>query len=153
MRTASAAGPRTRSLYTSRRHFETSGFGGAAPSRRTWSRVSSNSPSTRESARRTSTESSTRSRSSRGSSRRAGKGRNRRGHLGAPMADAREAFAKALHEGHEREHDQRWQDAVDVYSKLLSSLPPTSDRESRAIRAIALMRSGNALMELRRWDD
>jgi len=35
------------------------------------------------------------------------------------MADAREAFAKALHEGHELEHDQRWQDAVDVYSKLL----------------------------------
>ena len=69
------------------------------------------------------------------------------------MADAREAFARALHEGHEREHDQRWQEAVDTYTKLLSSLRPTKDPESRAMRAIALMRSGNALMELRRWDD
>ena len=69
------------------------------------------------------------------------------------MADAREAFAKALHEGHELEHDQRWQDAVDVYSKLLAALRPTSDPESRAMRAIALMRQGNALMELRRWED
>ena len=69
------------------------------------------------------------------------------------MADAREAFARALHEGHEREHDQRWQDAVDTYTKLLSSLRPTKDPESRAMRAIALMRSGNALMELRQWDD
>ena len=69
------------------------------------------------------------------------------------MADAREAFARALHEGHEREHDQRWQDAVDTYSRLLSSLRPTKDRESRAMRAIALMRRGNALMELRRWDE
>ena len=73
--------------------------------------------------------------------------------MGTPMADAREAFARALHEGHEREHDQRWQDAVDTYSRLLSSLRPTKDRESRAMRAIALMRSGNALMELRRWED
>ena len=69
------------------------------------------------------------------------------------MADAREAFAKALHEGHEREHDQRWQDAVDTYTKLLSSLRHTKDPESCAMRAIVLMRSGNALMELRRWDD
>ncbi len=68
------------------------------------------------------------------------------------MADTREAFAKALHRGHEREHDQRWQDAVDTYTKLLASLRPTKDPESRAMRAIALMRSGNALMELRRWE-
>src|SRR2546427_4861609 len=69
------------------------------------------------------------------------------------MPDPREAFAKALHEGHEREHDQRWQDAVDTYTKLLASLRPTKDPESRAMRAIALMRSGNALMELKRWGD
>jgi len=69
------------------------------------------------------------------------------------MAEAREVFAKALHEGHEREHDQRWQDAVDVYSKLLGSVRLTADPESRAMRAIALMRQGNALMELRRWED
>src|SRR5256885_16572536 len=69
------------------------------------------------------------------------------------MTDAREAFAKALHEGHKREHDQLWQDAVGVYMQLLSSLSPTKDPESRAMRAIALMRQGNAFMELRRWDD
>src|SRR5207245_11001361 len=69
------------------------------------------------------------------------------------MADAREAVARALHEGNEREHDQRWQDAVDTYTKLLASLRPTKDPESRAMRAIALMRSGNAFMELRQWDD
>src|SRR5947207_437605 len=34
----------------------------------------------------------------------------------------RTAFAKALHEAHEREHDQRWQDAIDVYADLLASL-------------------------------
>jgi len=65
----------------------------------------------------------------------------------------RTAFAKALHEAHEREHDQRWQDAIDVYADLLASLGPSADPERRAMRAIALMRRGNALMELRRWDD
>src|SRR5207244_3402079 len=60
---------------------------------------------------------------------------------------------KALHEGHEREHRQGWEQAFDVYSKLLASLPRTSDTESHALRAIALLRSGNALMELRRWDE
>src|SRR5205814_809690 len=65
----------------------------------------------------------------------------------------RTAFAKALHEAHEREHDQRWQDAIDVYADLLASLGPSADPERRAMRAIALMRRGNALMELRRWDE
>src|SRR5437016_12337433 len=69
------------------------------------------------------------------------------------MADPREAFARALHEGHEREHNQRWQDAVDTYTKLLASLRPTKDPESRAMRALALLRSGNALLALRRWED
>ena len=70
------------------------------------------------------------------------------------MSDStREIFAKALHEGHAREHDQRWEDAIDVYAKLLRSLRRTLDPELRAMRAIALMRRGNALMELRRWDD
>src|SRR5437773_1354575 len=64
----------------------------------------------------------------------------------------RTAFAKALHEAHEREHDQRWQEAIDVYADLLASLDPSADPERRAMRAIALMRRGNALMELRRWD-
>src|SRR5438309_2233871 len=65
----------------------------------------------------------------------------------------RTAFAKALHEAHEREHDQRGQDATDVYADLLASLGPSADPERRAMRAIALMRRGNALMELRRWDE
>src|SRR5437867_1650901 len=65
----------------------------------------------------------------------------------------RTAFAKALHEAHEREHDQRWQDAIDVYADVLASLGPSADTERRAMRAIALMRRGNALMELRRWDE
>src|SRR5205814_8496707 len=65
----------------------------------------------------------------------------------------RTAFAKALHEAHEREHDQQWQDAIDLYADLLASLGPSADPERRAMRAIALMRRGNALMELRRWDE
>src|SRR5439155_19171605 len=69
------------------------------------------------------------------------------------MADAREASARALTDGHETDNDQRWQDAVDTYTKPPSTLRHTKDPESRAMRAIALMRSGNALMELRRWDD
>jgi tetratricopeptide (TPR) repeat protein len=70
------------------------------------------------------------------------------------MSDStREAFAKALHEGHAREHDQRWEEAVAVYAELLGSLRATSNPELRAMRAIALMRRGNALMELRRWKD
>src|SRR6266566_6844661 len=78
----------------------------------------------------------------------------RRRRIGAPMADTvHEALARALHEGHELEHEQRWEEAVAVYSKLLTSLGPASNRESRAMRAIAFTRAGNALMELRRWDD
>src|SRR2546430_16316499 len=65
----------------------------------------------------------------------------------------RPAFAKALHEAHERERDQRWQDAIDLYADVLASLGPSADPERRAMRAIALMRRGNALMELRRWDE
>src|SRR5438046_8270328 len=65
----------------------------------------------------------------------------------------RTAFAKALHEAHEREHDQRWQDAIDLYADLLASLGPSADPERHAMHAIALMRRGSALMELRRWDE
>src|SRR5216117_1987309 len=65
----------------------------------------------------------------------------------------RTAFAKALHEAHEREHDQRWQDAIDLYADVLASVGPSADPERHAMRAIALMRRGNALMELRRWDE
>lgn len=70
------------------------------------------------------------------------------------MSDVgRDAFAKALHDGADRERAQRWEDAVKVYSEFLAALRPRSDSESRAMRAIALLRQGNALMELRRWED
>src|SRR5439155_1218083 len=89
---------------------------------RTSSRDSSSSLCIRGSGPRKSSGSSPRSRESRDPPKQASKGRNRQGHIGASMADAREAFARALHEGHEREHDQRWQDAVDTYRKLLATL-------------------------------
>src|SRR5439155_254337 len=54
----------------------------------------------------------------------------------------RTAFAKALHEAHEREHDQRWQDAIDLYADILASVGPSADPEGHAMRAIALMRRG-----------
>lgn len=66
---------------------------------------------------------------------------------------SREAFAKALHEGSEDERNQRWPEAIDIYSRLLSTLRTRSDPESRAMRAIALLRTGNAWMEMRRWHD
>src|SRR5437764_11041146 len=65
----------------------------------------------------------------------------------------RTAFAKALHGAHKREHDLRWQDALHRCAALLAALGPSADPERRAMRAIALMRRGNALMELRRWDE
>ncbi|PYX52029.1 MAG: hypothetical protein DMG76_30380 [Acidobacteria bacterium] len=63
------------------------------------------------------------------------------------------AFVQRIHEGHNREREQRWEEAIEIYARLLASLPLRSDPEFRAMRAIALMRSGNALMELRRWED
>ena len=57
------------------------------------------------------------------------------------------AFARALHEGAELERALRWEDAAALYENLARTAP------DRPTRALALMRRGNTLMELRRWDD
>jgi tetratricopeptide (TPR) repeat protein len=64
-----------------------------------------------------------------------------------------ESFSKALHEASVLERDQKWPEALDAYTRLLASLPSRPSGEERAMRAIALLRKGNALMELRRWDE
>ncbi len=56
-------------------------------------------------------------------------------------------FVRLLHEGAERERAQRWEDAAALYSRL------ADEAADRGMRALALMRHGNALMELRRWDE
>src|SRR3989442_3645046 len=57
------------------------------------------------------------------------------------------AFQAALHDGVEKERPLRWAEAADLYATLARA---SSDS---AMRALALLRQGNALMELRRWDD
>src|SRR5439155_389241 len=57
------------------------------------------------------------------------------------------AFQAALHDGVEKERALRWAEAADLYAELARA---SSDP---AMRALALLRQGNALMELRRWDD
>ena len=58
-----------------------------------------------------------------------------------------QAFQAALHDGVEKERGLRWAEAADLYATLArASSDPT-------MRALALLRQGNALMELRRWDD
>src|SRR5256712_6773190 len=58
-----------------------------------------------------------------------------------------DAFAAALRDGLEKERALRWDEAATLYADLVRKAPdPTS-------RALALLRHGNALMELRRWDD
>jgi len=56
-------------------------------------------------------------------------------------------FVRLLHEGAERERALRWEDAAALYSRL------ADEAADRGMRALALMRHGNALMELRRWDE
>jgi tetratricopeptide (TPR) repeat protein len=65
----------------------------------------------------------------------------------------RDTFAKALHDASELERDQKWEAAIETYARWLASLPSKRAGELRAMRAIALLRKGNALMELRRWDE
>src|SRR5439155_14263117 len=65
--------------------------------------------------------------------------------VGPPMD--LQAFQAALHDGVEKERGLRWAEAADLYATLArASSDPT-------MRAVALLRQGNALMELRRWDD
>src|SRR2546428_1404376 len=58
-----------------------------------------------------------------------------------------QTFQTALHEGVEKERGLRWAEAADLYAELAKA---SSDP---GMRALALLRQGNALMELRRWDD
>src|SRR3989454_824048 len=58
-----------------------------------------------------------------------------------------QTFQAALHEGVQKERGLHWAEAADLYTDLAKA---SSDP---AMRAIALLRRGNALMELRRWDD
>src|SRR5207249_12291830 len=65
--------------------------------------------------------------------------------VGPPMD--LQTFHAALHDGVEKERGLRWAEAADLYATLArASSDPT-------MRALALLRQGNALMELRRWDD
>src|SRR2546427_7012351 len=57
------------------------------------------------------------------------------------------AFQAALHDGVEKERALRWAEAADLYAELARA---SSDP---GMRALALLRRGDALMELRRWDD
>jgi len=69
------------------------------------------------------------------------------------MTGLRQNFATVLHEGNELERNEKWEDAIETYSRFLATLQTQSDPDLRAMRAIALLRRGNALMELRRWED
>jgi len=57
------------------------------------------------------------------------------------------AFERALRKGAESERALRWQDAADLYADL------SRKTQGDPRHALALLRYGNALMELRRWDD
>jgi tetratricopeptide (TPR) repeat protein len=59
----------------------------------------------------------------------------------------RDAFSAALREGLEKERALRWDEAAALYADLAQTAP------DRGSRALALLRHGNALLELRRWDD
>src|SRR5437667_392813 len=58
-----------------------------------------------------------------------------------------QAFQAALHDGVEKERALRWAEAAELDALLAQA---SSDP---AMRALALLRAGNAWMELRRWDD
>jgi len=53
----------------------------------------------------------------------------------------------------EQERTLHWEEAASAYDGLVARLRAEGGREAGAMRAIALLRRGNALMELRRWDD
>lgn len=62
-------------------------------------------------------------------------------------------FVRLLHEGAERERTLRWAEAETLYADLVHRLRGGSDSQAQGMRALALLRHANALMELRRWDD
>ncbi len=58
-----------------------------------------------------------------------------------------DAFAATLRSGLEKERALQWEEAAVVYADLARMAP------NRTTRTVALLRQGNSLMELRRWDD
>jgi len=62
-------------------------------------------------------------------------------------------FDHALREATERERALRWEEVAGIYGHLVERLREASEPQARGMRALALLRHGNALMELRRWDD
>jgi tetratricopeptide (TPR) repeat protein len=61
--------------------------------------------------------------------------------------------ARALHAGAEMERSLRWDEAKALYEGLADRFRGMDAPEERGLRAIARLRQGNALMELRRWDE
>ncbi len=63
-------------------------------------------------------------------------------------------FERSLHDGAMREKQLRWAEAASFYRDLVRSLGSieAGDRQGRAMRALALLREANALMELARWE-
>src|SRR3989442_13508789 len=58
-----------------------------------------------------------------------------------------DVFVAAHGDGLEKERALRWDDAAAIYADLVRKAPDP------ASRALALLRHGNALLQLRRWDD
>ena len=58
-----------------------------------------------------------------------------------------------LARGSDLERRLRWAEAEAAYAALLARLPTPSREEDHAARARVLLREGNVLMELGRWDD
>ena len=64
-------------------------------------------------------------------------------------------FVSRLQEGAAHERRLEWSVAADLYAHLvadLGSVPP-EDAKGRRLRALALLRRANALLELARWDE
>ena len=62
-------------------------------------------------------------------------------------------FDQALREATERGRALRWEEVEGICGRLVERLREASEPQARGMRALALLRHGNALMELRRWDD
>lgn len=61
--------------------------------------------------------------------------------------------ARVLHDAAGKERALRWNEAAELYGSLAETLRGPTGRKAPGMRAIALMRFGNALMELRRLEE
>ncbi len=64
-------------------------------------------------------------------------------------------FTARLQEGTAHERRLEWSAAADLYARLLDDFgaPGAGDLAAHRMRALALLRRGNALMRLERWDE